>query len=69
MADTRNFRSSYLEKVGIKTVEEKKSLEILLKEHPLDTLKLSQFMLRFPIPTSFRLLLWKVLLGKYLVRT
>lgn len=31
----RNFRSTYYEKVGFRGVEEKKSLEILLKDNPL----------------------------------
>lgn len=31
----RNFRSVYYEKVGFRGVEEKKSLEILLKDDPL----------------------------------
>lgn len=62
--DVRNFRSSYLEKVGIKGVEEKKSIEILLKEQPLDAVKLSQFCFRFPVPAAYRLFLWKVLLGE-----
>lgn len=37
MADDpqRNFRSAYYEKVGFRGVEEKKSLEILLKDSPL----------------------------------
>lgn len=37
MADDpqRNFRSAYYEKVGFRGVEEKKSLEILLKDNPL----------------------------------
>ena len=60
----RNFRSAYLEKVGIKGVEEKKSLEILLKEIPLDIKKLREFCLRFPVPATYRGYLWKVLLGK-----
>ncbi len=65
MADHRNFRSAYLEKVGIKGVEEKKSIEILLKEQALDTKKLEQFCLRFVLPISYRILLWKILLGKF----
>ena len=64
-ADERNFRSSYYEKVGCRSVEEKKSLEILLKEKPWDQLKLKQFGLRFTIPATYRNLLWKVQLGKY----
>ncbi|MEQ2165483.1 hypothetical protein GOODEAATRI_017282 [Goodea atripinnis] len=40
MADDpqRNFRSAYYEKVGFRGVEEKKSLEILLKDNPLGVL-------------------------------
>ncbi|XP_068977590.1 TBC1 domain family member 7 isoform X3 [Bombus flavifrons] len=62
MADERNFRSSYYEKVGFRSVEEKRSLEILLKERPLDKAKLKQFCLRFTVPTKYRNFLWKVLL-------
>lgn len=36
----RNFRSAYYEKVGFRGVEEKKSLEILLKDNPLGRLVL-----------------------------
>lgn len=63
MADERNFRSAYYEKVGFRSVEEKKSLEILLKEKPLDHGKLKQFCLRFSVPTTYRNLIWKLLLG------
>uniref|UniRef100_A0A8C7Y610 TBC1 domain family, member 7 n=1 Tax=Oryzias sinensis TaxID=183150 RepID=A0A8C7Y610_9TELE len=40
MADDpqRNFRSAYYEKMGFRGVEEKKSLEILLKDNPLGIL-------------------------------
>ncbi|CAG9794638.1 unnamed protein product [Diatraea saccharalis] len=62
MADERNFRSSYYEKVGCRGVEEKKSLEILLKEKPWDKMKLKQFCLRFTVPAAYRNLVWKVLL-------
>lgn len=62
MTDERNFRSSYYEKVGFRSVEEKKSLEILLKEHPLDKMKLKQFCLRFTVPVMYRNLIWKILL-------
>ncbi|XP_012533018.1 TBC1 domain family member 7 isoform X1 [Monomorium pharaonis] len=60
--DERNFRSQYYEKVGFRSVEEKKSLEILLKERPLDKTKLKQFCLRFTVPAMYRNFLWKVLL-------
>ncbi|XP_076295835.1 TBC1 domain family member 7 isoform X1 [Lasioglossum baleicum] len=62
MADERNFRSSYYEKVGFRSVEEKRSLEILLKERPFDKAKLKQFCLRFTVPTIYRNFLWKILL-------
>ena len=64
MAD-RNFRSAYLGKVGIQGVEEKKSIELLLKEQFLDLNKLEQFCLRFVVPAAYRNYLWKVLLGMY----
>ncbi|XP_056635350.1 TBC1 domain family member 7 [Diorhabda sublineata] len=63
MGDERNFRSAYYEKVGFRSVEEKKSLEILLKEKPLDCEKLKQFCLRYCVPTCYRNLVWKLLLG------
>jgi len=65
MAEDRriNFRSYYYDKVGFRVVEEKKSLEILLKEDPLDTMKLVQFCQRFSVPSMYRGLVWKVLLG------
>lgn len=61
--DERNFRTYYYEKFGIGGVEEKKSLEILLKERPLNTGKLRQFCLRFQVPAMYRIHLWKVILG------
>ncbi|CAG9862655.1 unnamed protein product [Phyllotreta striolata] len=63
MADERNFRSAYYEKVGFRSVEEKKSLEILLKEKTLDRCKLKHFCLRFSLPATYRNLIWKILLG------
>nr|CAI5828651.1 unnamed protein product [Callosobruchus analis] len=62
-ADERNFRSLYYEKVGFRSVEEKKSLEILLKDKPLDCGKLKQFCLRFSVPATYRNLVWRILLG------
>ncbi|XP_039609951.1 TBC1 domain family member 7 [Polypterus senegalus] len=59
----RNFRSIYYEKVGFRGVEEKKSLEILLKDDPLDVEKLCTFSQRFPLPSLYRIHVWKVLLG------
>lgn len=59
----RNFRSVYYEKVGFRGVEEKKSLEILLKDDRWDIEKLCTFCQRFPLPSMYRMLVWKVLLG------
>lgn len=61
--DERNFRLFYYEKVGFRNVEEKKSLEILLKDKPLDKVKLKQFCLRFTVPGVHRNFLWKIILG------
>lgn len=44
-------------------MEEKKSLEILLKDDRLDMEKLCTFSQRFPLPSMYRTLVWKVLLG------
>ena len=60
------IRSNYFEKLGVKGVEEKKSLEILLKEQSLDLEKLTQFCLKFPVPATYRIYLWKLLLGIFL---
>ncbi|XP_054707852.1 TBC1 domain family member 7-like [Uloborus diversus] len=59
----RNFRSSYYDKVGFRGVEEKKSLEILLNEKPIDKEKLSKFCVRVTLPSMYREYVWKVLLG------
>lgn len=64
MADERNFRSTYYEKVGCRSVEERKSLEILLKDKPLNVLKLKQFCIRFTVPNIHRNVLWSFLLGE-----
>lgn len=63
MTDERNFRSSYYEKVGFRSVEEKKSLEILLKDRPYDKAKLKYFCVRFTVPAVHRNFVWKLLLG------
>lgn len=64
MADQeRNFRTHYYEKVGFRAVEEKKSIEILLKEHPIKKEKLIQFCLRFGVPAMYRIYVWKIILG------
>ncbi|GIY89059.1 TBC1 domain family member 7 [Caerostris extrusa] len=59
----RNFRSIYYDKVGFRGVEEKKSLEILINEKPMDKEKLSKFCFRFTLPALYREYVWQVLLG------
>lgn len=61
--EERNFRSYYYEKFGFRVVEEKKSVEILLKEPHINIEKLQQFCLRFPVPAVYRIHVWKILLG------
>jgi len=59
----RNFRSHYYEKVGFKGVEEKKSLDIILAEVPIDLGKLQNVCLRLPVPGIYRSSVWRILLG------
>ena len=64
MADQeRNFRSQYYDKVGFRSVEEKKSIESLLKDKTMKHEKLVQFCIRFGLPAMYRLYVWKILLG------
>lgn len=65
MDESRNFRSSYYEKVGCRSVEEKKSLEILLKENPVQVNKLRQFLRLFAVPSIHRSLLYSLALNVY----
>ena len=46
MGSERNFRSHYYEKMGFRGVEEKKSLDILLREKPIDLARIHNFCLR-----------------------
>ncbi|XP_048730342.1 TBC1 domain family member 7-like isoform X2 [Ostrea edulis] len=62
MSDERNFRTYYYDKFGISGVEERKSLEILLKEKPISVEKLKQFCLRFAMPVLYRNYVWKLIL-------
>lgn len=63
MNDGRNFRSQYYEKVGCKSVEERKSLEILFKEKVIDVNRLRQFCSRFSLPFLYRSYVWRVVFG------
>jgi len=63
MGSERNFRSYYYEKMGFRGVEEKKSLDILLRERPIDLDRIHNFCLRFPLPGIYRIQVWQLLLG------
>lgn len=61
--DDRNFRSHYYENLGFKGVDERKALELLWHEDPLNVEKFTSFALKHSIPTCDRLSVWKVILG------
>ncbi|XP_046915247.2 TBC1 domain family member 7 [Dermatophagoides farinae] len=61
--DDRNFRYGYYEKVGFGGIEEKKSLEILLRENPPDLLsRLAQLASRYSLSPGQRKQVWQLLL-------
>ena len=62
MGDEKNFRSLFYKKVGLREVEEKRALEALLKEQPLDVERLTTFCWRSAVPAAHRHLVWKLLL-------
>lgn len=64
MLDERNFRIYYYDKFGIGGVEERKFLEILLKEKLISVEKLKQFCLRFAMLVMYRNYVWKLILGE-----
>lgn len=64
---SRNFRSTYYEKVGFCGIEEKKILDILIASSPLDIEKLSDFCVRFDLARR-REEVWKLLLGMYFLQ-
>ena len=41
--------------VGFRGVEEKKSLDLLLGEKPVDLARIQNFCLRFPLPSIYRI--------------
>ena len=61
--EDRNFRSHYYEKVGFKGVDERKTVELLLAEDPINVDKCACFAVKCSVPTERRLTLWKVVLG------
>lgn len=63
MVDERNFRSQFYEKVGLREVEEKRAVEALLKEQPMNERKFANFAQRSIVPATNRTAVWKFLLG------
>ncbi|EDO34604.1 predicted protein [Nematostella vectensis] len=61
--DGRNFRSFYYETLGLRNVEQKKALAILLKDNPIDLSRVATFSCKFSLPAVYRTLVWKILLG------
>ncbi|XP_068722901.1 TBC1 domain family member 7-like [Montipora capricornis] len=61
--DGRNFRAFYYDTLGLRNVEQRKALEILLKDDPIDVERISTFSARFSLPAIYRTHVWKVILG------
>jgi len=61
--DGRNFRAFYYDTLGLRNVEQRKALEILLKDDPIDLERISTFSARFSLPAIYRTHVWKVILG------
>lgn len=66
-SNDRNLRYRYYQKVGFSGVEEKKSLESILNENPIDKAKLIHFATRFSLPSVHREKVWLSLLSMYLM--
>ncbi|KAK7067546.1 TBC1 domain member 7 [Halocaridina rubra] len=62
MGDERNFRSQFYGKVGLHDVEDKRAVEALLKEQPLNPKKLAHFAQRSVVPATHRNEVWKIML-------
>ena len=46
---------NFILQVGFRGVEEKKSLDLLLGEKPVDLARVQNFCLRFPLPSIYRI--------------
>ena len=62
MNDNRNFRLLYYEHLGLHNVEQKKALDQLLNEDPINKEKLKIFSEEFVLPSTMRPFVWKLLL-------
>ncbi|XP_068241516.1 TBC1 domain family member 7 [Palaemon carinicauda] len=63
MGDEKNFRSQFYGKVGLLEVEEKRAIEALLRETPLNGKEFSNFARRSIVPVAYKNLVWKLMLG------
>ncbi|KAK4298486.1 hypothetical protein Pmani_018160 [Petrolisthes manimaculis] len=63
MAEERNFRVQFYEKVGLRELEERRALEALLREEPVDGRRLSVWCRRCVVPWGWRSLVWRLLLA------
>lgn len=62
-SEDRNFRYGYYEKVGFGGIDDKKQLELLLREKPPDLLsRLSQLAFRYTLSVAQRKQVWQLLL-------
>ena len=60
-----NFRSTYYEKVGFRGVDERKALQGILGQNPINNEKLATFILKCSnLPEASRHFVWKLLLGR-----
>ena len=65
--DEGNFRSHYYGKVGFKGVDDRKTIEVLLNEDPINVFKCADFAVKCSVPTERRLMLWKSILRELLI--
>ena len=63
--DEGNFRSHYYGKVGFKGVDDRKTLELLLSEDPINVYRCAHFAFKCSVPGERRLTLWKALLREF----
>jgi hypothetical protein len=64
MSNQRDFRTYYYFQLGMKGVN-LKNIDSLLNETIIDVSKVKEFCTRTKIPTHYRSILWKVLVGVY----
>ncbi|KNC76318.1 hypothetical protein SARC_11172 [Sphaeroforma arctica JP610] len=58
----QNFRSGYLQSLGVTSVQVKDSLELILSHDTIDPSQFSLLVQQYGIPSIYRMLVWKLLL-------